>query len=103
MMNKDKLSVTVSVLERKYKLSIESNDEEFLRKAANLIDSQAKGYAKVYGHKDNQDLLAMVALSQITQYVKLHEDLKYKDNDLIEKISEIDSMLSEELEKTNNQ
>ena len=34
MMNKDKLSVTVSVLERKYKLSIESNDEEFLRKAA---------------------------------------------------------------------
>ena len=99
-MNKDKLSVTVSVLERKYKLSIESNDEEFLRKAANLIDSQAKGYAKVYGHKDNQDLLAMVALSQ---YVKLHEDLKYKDNDLIEKISEIDSMLSEELEKTNNQ
>ena len=56
-MNKDKLSVTVSVLERKYKLSIESNDEEFLRKAANLIDSQAKGYAKVYGHKDTKNYL----------------------------------------------
>lgn len=102
-MNKDKLSVTVSVLERKYKLTIEPNDEEFLRKAADLIDGQAKGFAKVYGHKDNQDLLAMVALSQITQYVKLHEDVKYKDNDLIDKLSEIDSMLSNELEKTANE
>ena len=59
-----------------------------------------KDYAKVYGHKDNQDLLSMVALSQITQLVKMHDDIKYKDNNLIQKLSELDVMLSEELEKT---
>ncbi len=96
----DKLSVTVNILERSYKLTIDRKDEVFLRKAANLIDSQAKDYAKIYGHKDNQDLLSMVALSQITQLVKIHEDVKYKDNDLIQKLSEIDSILSEELART---
>lgn len=96
----DKLSVTVNILERSYKLTIDRKDEVFLRKAANLIDSQTKDYAKIYGHKDNQDLLSMVALSQITQLVKIHEDVKYKDNDLIQKLSEIDSILSEELART---
>lgn len=96
----DKLSVTVSILERTYKLNIDRKDEAYLRRAATLIDTQVREYAKVYGHKDNQDLLSMVALSQITQLIKIHEDVKYKDNDLIQKLSEIDSLLSEELEKT---
>ncbi|MBR5784282.1 MAG: cell division protein ZapA [Bacteroidales bacterium] len=96
----DKLSVTVCILDRKYKLTIDRKDEASLRKAAELIDSQAKEYAKVYGHQDNQDLLSMVALSQITQLVKLHEDARYKDKELIQKLSEIDGILSEELNKT---
>lgn len=96
----DKLSVTVSILERTYKLNIDRKDEAYLRRVATLIDTQVREYAKVYGHKDNQDLLSMVALSQITQLIKIHEDVKYKDNDLIQKLSEIDSLLSEELEKT---
>ena len=96
----DKLSVTVNILERSFKLTIDRKDEVFLRRAAALIDSQVKEYAKIYGHKDNQDLLSMVALSQVTQLIKMHEDVKYKDNDLIQKLSEIDSVLSEELAKT---
>ena len=100
MAEMDKLSVTVTILERKYKLAIERKDEVYLRRAANLIDSQVKDYAKVYGHKDNQDLLSMVALSQITQLVKMYDDIKYKDNNLIQKLSELDVLLSEELEKT---
>jgi cell division protein ZapA (FtsZ GTPase activity inhibitor) len=96
----DKLSVTVTILGRTYKLTIERKDEVYLRRAASLIDSQVKDYAKVYGHKDNQDLLSMVALSQITQLVKMHDDIKYKDNNLVQKLSELDAILSEELEKT---
>ena len=96
----DKLSVTVSILERTYKLNIDRKDEAYLRRAATLIDTQVREYAKVYGHKDNQDLLSMVALSQITQLVKMHDDIKYKDSNLIQKLSELDAMLSEELEKT---
>ncbi len=95
----DKLSVTVCILERKYKLTIDRSEEEYLRKAADLIDSQAKEYAKIYAHKDNQDLLSMVSLSQITQLVKMHEDTKYKDHELVQKLSEIDSILTEELNK----
>ena len=42
----------------------------------------------------------MLALSQITQLVKMYDDIKYKDNNLIQKLSELDVLLSEELEKT---
>ena len=40
MAEMDKLSVTVTILERTYKLAIERKDEVYLRRAANLIDSQ---------------------------------------------------------------
>ena len=93
----DKLSVNISILERVFKLTIDASDEVYLRKAANLIETQVKEYSKAYGHKDNQDLLSMVALSQITQLVKLHEDVRYKDNDMVARLSEMDSFLTEAL------
>ena len=56
------LSATVRILDRPYKLKINPRDEEFLRKAAEMIDSQAREYAQRYAYTDRQDLLAMVAL-----------------------------------------
>ena len=47
----DKLSVTVSILERTYKLNIDRKDEAYLRRAATLIDTQVREYAKVYGQR----------------------------------------------------
>ena len=95
----ENVSVTVTILERSYKLTIAPQEETHLRDAAALIDAQAKMFKKQYGHRDNQDLLAMVALAQVTELMK---SLKFKDNELIEKLAEIDSMLNNNLHPTQN-
>lgn len=69
------VAATVSILDRKYKLKIDSNEEPFMKKAAKLVDEQARNYAKLYAYQDYQDLLAMVALTQITQLTKLQDSL----------------------------
>ena len=69
----NELPVTVNILDRPYKLKISRDDEYFLRKAADLIGEQAASYGKMYAYNDRQDLLAMVALTQITQLLKLQQ------------------------------
>ena len=98
----ENVSVTVNILERSYKLSIAASEEKSLRDAAALIDAQARMFKKQYGHRDNQDLLAMVSLAQVTELIKTQESLKYKDNELIEKLTEIDSVLENNLHPTQN-
>lgn len=98
----ENVSVTVNILERSYKLTIAPQEETYLRNAAALIDAQAKMFKKQYGHRDNQDLLAMVALAQVTELIKTQDSLKFKDNELIEKLAEIDSMLNNNLHPTQN-
>ncbi|MCR4816948.1 MAG: cell division protein ZapA [Bacteroidales bacterium] len=98
----EKCSATVNILERSYKLSIPASDEKYLRDAAAFIDSQARIFKKQYGHRDNQDLLAMVALAQVTELFKTNDSLRFKDNDLIQKLSDIDSLLEQNLHPTQN-
>lgn len=95
-------SVSVNILDRKYKLTISKEDEAFLRQAASLIDSQARQFGKVYGYRDHQDLLAMVALSQITELTKIQENLKFKDKELIDKIKDINTLLEKYLHPSQN-
>ena len=66
----NELPATVYILDRPYKLKVRPDDEHFLRKAAETIDSQARSYGKMYAYNDRQDLLAMVALTQITQLLE---------------------------------
>jgi len=44
----------------------------------------------------------MVALTQVTELIKLNDSLKYKDTELIEKLTEIDSLLEQNLHPTRN-
>jgi len=98
----ENVSVTVNILERNYKLSIAASEEKHLRDAAALIDNQARLFKKHYGKRDNQDLLAMVSLAQVTELIKLQDSLEYKDNELIDKLTEIDSLLENNLHPTQN-
>lgn len=87
------VAASVSILGRTYKLRVAAEDEEALRKAAETIDAQAKNYGNLYAYNDHQDLLAMVALTQITQLTKIQNSLRYKDTDLAQKLQSIDSVL----------
>ena len=94
----DEVSVTVNILDRRYKLRISTAEEEYLRKAAELIDTQARSYGKVYAYQDHQDLLAMVALTQITQLTKIQDGLSFKDTELMDKLDSINELLSKHVE-----
>lgn len=89
----DTVAASVSILGRTYKLRVAAENEEALRNAAETIDTQAKNYGNLYAYKDHQDLLAMVALTQITQLTKIQNSLRYKDTDLAQKLQSIDSVL----------
>ena len=96
----DTVSASVSILGRTYKLRVASDDEEALRKAAEAIETQAKNYGKMYAYNDHQDLLAMVALTQITQLTKIQDSLRFKDTDLAQRLQSIDSVLEQILHPT---
>ena len=90
------INATVTILDRKYKLKISPADEPALRKAAESIDNQARLYAKSYAYKDHQDLISMVALTQVMQLTKILENKQYSANQMETKLTEIDSILTEE-------
>ena len=87
------VSASVNILGRTYRLRVAASDEAALRKAAQAIETQAKQYGGMYAYNDHQDLLAMVALTQITQLTKIQDSLRYKDTDLAERLQSIDSVL----------
>ena len=87
------ISASVSILGRTYKLRVAPEDEAALRKAAEVIDNQARQYGNMYAYNDHQDLLAMVALTQITQLTKIQDSLRFKDTDLAQRLQSIDSVL----------
>ena len=94
------VSASVNILGRTYRLRVAASDEASLRKAAQSIEAQAKQYGSMYAYNDHQDLLAMVALTQITQLTKIQDSLRYKDTDLAERLQSIDSVLDKILHPT---
>ncbi|MBQ9865376.1 MAG: cell division protein ZapA [Bacteroidales bacterium] len=87
------IPATVHILDRPYKLRISPDDEQYLRRAAELIDSQSKSYGKMYAYNDRQDLLAMVALTQITRLLKLEGRQQFRDTKLETRLSDINRLL----------
>ena len=89
------VQVSVNILGRTYRLRVAASDEAALRKAASAIESQAKQYGNMYAYNDHQDLLAMVALTQITQLTKIQDSLRFKDSDLEQRLMSIDQVLDD--------
>lgn len=95
----DELSITVVIADRPYKLTISKNEEEGIRKAAAAIDAQIEKYASYFQYKDKQDLLAMVALQFSTSSIDFETQLKFRDQELMGRLSGIDKVLTESLKE----
>ena len=83
----------MNIMGRTYRLRVAASDEAALRKAATAIETQARQYGQQYAYNDHQDLLAMVALTQITQLTKIQDSLRYKDTDMAQRLMSIDQVL----------
>jgi cell division protein ZapA (FtsZ GTPase activity inhibitor) len=63
------LQIKVNVANRQYPLKINREDEEAVRKAAQLISDKIKEYQNNFAVTDMQDLLAMCAMHFVTELV----------------------------------
>ena len=92
-------SISISIADRPYKLVIEKEYEELFRRAAKLIDGRIKTYSNNYAYKDKQDLLAMVALDNAINLLQHERNINEKDTILEKKLVELDTALTEVLDK----
>ena len=92
-MSDEQLSIKVQIAERFYPLKIKKQDEEKIRKAANMINDKVLQYKQRYTDKDAQDFMAMAALQfvinlldsqQQQNVVSLEKELEVLNSELDE-------------------
>lgn len=87
----DKLTITLNIAGRPCVLTIEREEEEEIRKAAQLINSKIAKYREKYANADPVDFLAVTAL-QFT--VKMLEAEKQNNIEpVLDRVREISSRL----------
>ena len=95
----EEFSISVNVADRTYKLTIEKQEEEIVRKAAKLINEKIKEFSTNYAFKDKQDLLAMIALQYTSSTLNYEQSKDYTNTLLKDKLIELDGLLDKHLKK----
>ncbi len=90
----EEFSINLSIAERPYRLTVKRSEEEAVREAAKIINDRIRDYARAYAFNDKQDLLAMAALQYTVAAVRFEKDVAFRENNLEQKLIEIDSMLT---------
>lgn len=89
--------ITVIIADREYRLNIQREEEERVRKVAKHINDNLRKYAENFEFKDKQDLLAMVVLENAIKNSKLEDEVEFQQHQLSDKLEDIDRVLSERL------
>ena len=93
----EEITINIVIADKSYKLTVARTDEEMVRKAAAMINDRIKSYSAHYAFKDMQDLLSMTALQFATSTVKYEKELAYRDQDLGQKLNDLNALLSEQV------
>ena len=92
-----KLNIKLSISDRLYPMKVDSSDEEIMRKSSQKINAIIKDFSEKYAVKDNQDLLAMCALSLSVQLEKKIKKDFDNEEGLVQELTLIDENLSNAL------
>ncbi|MEW4922713.1 cell division protein ZapA [Algibacter sp. 2305UL17-15] len=93
----EKLKIKLSIANRVYPLTIDSKQEEGLRKAAKNIETMIKQFEQSYSVRDKQDVLAMCALQFASQVEQKTIDKEVSSEVVEEKLDAINKMLEAHL------
>ena len=91
----EEILITVEIAGRPYKITIERAEEEMFRKAVKVLAEKLKEYSQSFAIKDIQDSLALVALQYTSSSLKYEDQLQKQSGKLVDKLNEIDTILSE--------
>lgn len=92
----EEITISVTLAERAYRLTINRKEEELIRKAAGEINSRIKQYSENFAFKDKQDLLAMVVLEMTSNSIKFEDESRKNEANWKEELSEINSLLEKQ-------
>ncbi len=93
----DELPINITIAGRPYRLTVNRNEEETIRKAAKHIEGQMSHYAGNFKYSDKQDLLAMVVLHFATLAINNQEEVSFITKSLSPTLAGIDGILTEAL------
>ena len=91
----EQLKIKISIADRVYPLTINTDQEEGLRKAAKSIESLIKQFEKSYAVRDKQDVLAMCALQFASKVEQKSLDTQYDDITIHKKIKAMQALLDD--------
>ena len=97
MSESEEIKISITVAERNYRLTIDSADEEKVRKAADMINERVKEFKRVYTDKDYLSLVSMACIQFATSVVKYENDSAFKNQYLDRQLDTLDDLLTENL------
>lgn len=97
-MSKPLIPVNIIVADRSYRLKIEPEDEEMVRKTMKLINEKIIEFKTNFAGKDMQDYVSMVLLWFATEQQKPTPKMAF-DNDEKAKLDKIEDILNKALSK----
>ena len=89
--------IKLNIGNRVYPLSVDTNQEEILRKAAKQINQMINDYESKYAVKDKQDSLAMCALQILSQSKIFSNDDDKEALEIGEKLNKIKELIDSRL------
>lgn len=89
--------IKLNIGNRVYPLSVDTNQEEILRKAAKQINQMINDYESKYAVRDKQDSLAMCALQILSQSKTFSNDDDKEIFEIGEKINKIKELIDSRL------
>src|SRR6266850_1060160 len=96
------IPVTIMIGDRTYRLRIEPEDEEKLRKTVKMINEKIIEFKSSFAGKDMQDFIAMVLIWFATEQNKSGTE-KIQLQETLEKISFLENMIDKYLIENNIQ
>jgi len=94
----EELTISVNIADRPYRLKINRNEEEIIRRAVKEIDLRLKEYSENFAFNDKQDLLAMVLLHYASTAHKLENDLITEESKVLARLQEMEELITETID-----
>jgi cell division protein ZapA (FtsZ GTPase activity inhibitor) len=93
---KELIPVNIVIAERNYRLKIDPDDEETVRKTVKLINEKVYEFKNSFAGKDMQDYVAMVLLWFATEQTKSNKDA-FVLQETSDKLTSLENMLDKTL------
>ncbi len=92
----NRLPIRIQIADRTLKMKVPASEEAYLRDAGKIIRDQIEKHRQA-GHRDTQDILAMIALDCLVARIKGDDQLRRIQEMVYDKITLLDRIVSPSL------